>query len=96
MAATMEGHTAIVKKLLERGIDSAAKNAALVSAVINNRTGIVRLLVEYGAEVNARDPLFGRTPLMYATSRTSEEITELLVVAGAALIPSRPKDPNGQ
>lgn len=81
--ATRRGHTAIVRKLLDRGVDAAVRNAALVSAVINNRTEIVRLLIASGAEVNDKDVLFGRTPLMYATSRTSKEILELLIVAGA-------------
>jgi hypothetical protein len=81
--ATRRGHTAIVRKLLDRGIDTDTKNAALVSAVINNRTEIVRLLVDFGAEVNRRDALFARTPLMYATSRTSKEIVRLLTAAGA-------------
>lgn len=94
--AAMRGHTATVTKLLDRGVALAAKNAALVSAVINDRAGIVRLLIESGAEVNAREPLFGRTPLMYATSRTSKGTMELLVAAGALCVQRRPKNPDGE
>lgn len=56
---------------------------ALISAVINNRPAAVRLLIEAGADVRARDRLFGRTAAQYVRRGTSREIVELLRAAGA-------------
>jgi hypothetical protein len=81
--ATRRGHTAIVKRLLGGPIDSETKNTALISAVINNRVEIVRLFIQAGADVNTRETLFHRTPLMYVSDRTNKAITMLLKTAGA-------------
>src|SRR6266705_5029339 len=72
--AIRRGHAKVAKRLLATGVDLALKNAGLVSAVINNRVEIVRLLIDAEADVNSRESLFEKTPLMYVTSRTSKEI----------------------
>ena len=81
--AIRRGHTKVAKRLLATGVDLSLKNAGLVSAVINNRVEIVRLLIDAEADVNSRDSLFERTPLMYVTPRTSKDIVRLLKGAGA-------------
>src|SRR5262249_3670139 len=67
MDATRRGHAVIVARLLTEEVEPDTMNSALISAVINNRVEIVRLLIKAGADVNARERLFDRTPLMYIT-----------------------------
>jgi Ankyrin repeats (3 copies) len=52
------------------------------NAVCRTKVEIVRLLIEYGAHVNARNDA-GMTPLIVATSSGSYEIVKLLLRAGA-------------
>jgi uncharacterized glyoxalase superfamily protein PhnB len=51
-------------------------------AVLKNRPGMVRLLVELGADPSAKDNR-GYTPLSLARSRTDAEIADILLAAGA-------------
>jgi len=81
--AARRGHTTVIKRLLFEGVDADSQNAALVSAVINNRVEAVKLLIKAGADVNAREELFDRTPLMYARSKAGQEVVKLLKGAGA-------------
>ena len=83
MNAARFGQDTIIKRLLAGKIDQETKNAALISAIINNQTAVVQQLIEAGANVNAREQLFGRTPLMYITNKISKEIETLLKIAGA-------------
>jgi hypothetical protein len=46
-------------------------------AILNGRTGIVRLLLEYGADVNVID-VYNNTALMLANESRAPEIVELL------------------
>jgi hypothetical protein len=55
-------------------------------AVLQNRPAMVALLIELGADVNAKDDR-GNTPLALATAETDKAIVESLLKAGAA-----PKD----
>jgi ankyrin repeat protein len=68
----------VVRRFLQNDTDSEMLNAGLISAVINNRVEIVRLLLEAGADRNYQEPLFGKTSLQYVGSQTSSEITRLL------------------
>ena len=81
MDAARRGHIAVLTRLLVAGVGQATKDAALISAVSNNHPGVVRLLVEAGANVHAKDSLFGKDALMYVTNRTSEQIVQLLETA---------------
>ena len=76
--AARRGHSPIVQRLLAEGVGQKTKDAALISAVINDRLGIVKLLLDAGADVHAKDSLFGKDALMYVTDRTSKEIVRLL------------------
>jgi hypothetical protein len=67
-----------LEKLLAEDIDQDEKNKALISAVINNQVEAAKVLLDAGADVNARDNLFDKTPMMYVTKRTSGEIVLLL------------------
>jgi hypothetical protein len=83
-AAVTRGKTDLLKSLLEgESVSNEEKNEALISAVINNQTKAVKMLLEAGAAVNAKDRLFGRTVMIYVTKRTREEITQLLIDFGA-------------
>ena len=50
----------------------------MVVAIENNKTAIVRSLVELGADIENRDS-FKRTPLMYACKNGSKDIVEILL-----------------
>ena len=76
--ATRRGHIAIVQKLLADGVGQKTKDAALISAVINDHPEIVKVLLDAGADVHAKDALFNKDALMYVTKRTSKEIVRLL------------------
>ncbi len=54
----------------------------LIIAVYNNQSGVVRLLIEKGADVNAQDAA-GNTALMGACFKGYAEMAELLIDAGA-------------
>ncbi|MCP9266187.1 Ankyrin repeat domain-containing protein 17 [Dirofilaria immitis] len=72
MLAAMNGHAAATKILLERGSDinshiETNRNTALTLACFQGRTDVVRLLLEYNANVEHRAKT-GLTPLMEAAN----------------------------
>lgn len=81
MDAARRGHVVVLKRLLAEGVGQETKDAALISAVINNFPDAVRLLLDCGANAHAEDDLFGRDALTYVTGRTGDEIVRLLETA---------------
>ncbi len=82
-AQTVEG----IESLLEQGADvNYADNddghTALIEAARNGHTGLVRLLIEHGADVN-HTTSFGTTALIYAAEKGYKEIIELLLAQRA-------------
>ncbi|MHC4206587.1 MAG: ankyrin repeat domain-containing protein, partial [Planctomycetota bacterium] len=75
-------HTEIVELLLKRGARSEAPVMALLAPARDGDVEKVRLLIEKGADVNARDNR-GRTPLQLAAARGHIGVAELLVKKGA-------------
>jgi ankyrin repeat protein len=58
------------------------KETALMAAAYNGHTKIVSLLIESGADINAKDYL-GRTALLYASGKKHVEAENLLIANGA-------------
>jgi ankyrin repeat protein len=86
MAATLYAGADCLKLLLDRGADPNGANSAgatpLMWAIPN--LAKVKLLVEHGADVNARSANLQRTPLLVAASYPGDvEILRLLVSKGA-------------
>jgi ankyrin repeat protein len=86
--AAFFGRASTVRLLLEHGADPAAaarnemKVQPLHAAVAGRDLEVVRLLVERGADVNARQQV-GYTPLMGAASSGREDLARLLLDHGA-------------
>jgi len=78
----------LVQELLNSGQNPNGKDAnysgitPLFLAVENGNTAIARLLIQYGAKVNARDET-KRTPLMFIDDDATPELITLLLQAGA-------------
>ena len=78
----------VARLLLERGANpnraaaNAAKVAPLHAAVAANHAGIAALLLDAGADVNARQQI-DYTPLMGAAANARMELLELLLARGA-------------
>ena len=81
MVASKNGHTKIVKLLLEKGADVNAKMTALMLAAANGHTEIIKLLLEKGADVNAKNK-YGSTALMFAAANGRTEIVQILLEKG--------------
>lgn len=84
-----------VEALLDRGVHVNARhtdgqNTPLHIAAVVNAVDIAEMLIERGADPNARAP--EGTPIEYAVFFGNEEVAELLVVAGAP----DPRPPGGQ
>lgn len=84
-AAVVEGREQNVQTLLERGADpncASVKILPLEEALDRDRTDIVRLLVDHGADFN-KPGLFGRTPLENAAVEGRVEALRLFLAKGA-------------
>jgi hypothetical protein len=82
-----EGDSSEVERLLERGASPDAEgidfiDRAIVVASSEGHRDIVALLIEHGADVNLRDSS-GHTALYWARAKGNEDISQLLVQAGA-------------
>ena len=58
---------------------------ALLMATYGGHAGVIKILVGGGADIDAKDSVHGRTPLIWATIRDDPEIVEILLTAGADL-----------
>lgn len=63
----------------------ADKNEDFLEAVENNKMVQAQLLLKLGADLEAKDQWFEKTPLMIAASKNNVEMLEFLVNKGAKL-----------
>lgn len=80
--AALNGNEAIVKQLVEAGINVNAADqenrTALMYASFNGHTEIVQFLIDSGAEIGLRDAA-GRTALLYASTGPFPKTVRLLL-----------------
>lgn len=83
MHAVCSGSSLIVEKLLTKnaGIDERdlEGDTALVLAIKNEQIPIVRILLQYKANINYAYGIFKETALMYAVKFNNEELVKLLI-----------------
>lgn len=83
MMAALKGHTALVRKLIERGADVNKPGwAPLHYAATGGHLEVMNLLLEHHAFIDAESPN-GTTPLMMAAHYGSPAAVKLLLEAGA-------------
>jgi hypothetical protein len=86
--AASAGDLAKVKELLDKGVDVNAANhyggTALAFACDKGHTEVVRLLLERGANANAKDTFYNLTPIGWAAQKGHRDIVRLLLEKGAA------------
>ncbi len=88
--AAYQGHTEIVRLLLEAGADITAvdpgmKATALHAAAYAGRTEAARLLIEHHIDINKQGPVNGYTALHDAIWQNNIETAKVLIEAGANL-----------
>jgi ankyrin repeat protein len=86
-SALSNGHTEIIRYFVGQGFDvnTSFGNSAwtpLHNVVSNRYPDLVKVLLDHGAQVNARDK-YGHTPLMRAAGIGNVELAELLLQRGA-------------
>ena len=87
-AATV-GNIEAVKQHLAAGVDVDVKAESsdewtpLHYAAYSSQKEVAELLIDKGADVNAKDNKYGRTPLFFTSIYRQKEIAELLIAAGA-------------
>jgi len=81
--------TKCIDLLVARNLDAMQYTIALGQVAVLNNPGLIRLMLEHGAEVNAPDPT-GRTALMYAA------VSDLLPVEQIKLLIEKKADVNAK
>ena len=85
--AATAGDVAKVKELLAAGVDANSANpyggTALSFASDKGHVEVVKLLLEHGANVNAKDRFYNATPLVWAIDHDHAEVVRELLAKGA-------------
>jgi len=84
--AARDGDVATVRKMLAAGMDVNAKTqfecTALIFAANANRAGVIRVLVEAGADLDAKDNSYGFTAMQMASWLGHTEAVQALLDGG--------------
>jgi uncharacterized protein len=90
--AARKGDAAVVKKLLDEGVDVNTKfrydRTALSFAADRGHVDVVKVLLDRGADVNIKDTFYGASPLAWAVSPAMDrkpqhtEVVRLLLAHG--------------
>jgi hypothetical protein len=87
LGAVRKGDLAATRAALEAGVPVDARfryeRTALSFAADRGHVEIVRLLLERGADVNAKDTFYGATPLVWAATNGHAEVARILLARGA-------------
>lgn len=87
--AAQQGHAKVLEALIKGGADAKSGNAngttPLMVASASGDVDTVRVLVEHGADVNAKDGVREQTPVMYAAASNRAAVIEYLASKGANL-----------
>jgi ankyrin repeat protein len=87
--ASQQGHGKIIQALIKAGGDVKAGTpngtTPLMVAAASGELEAVRVLIENGADVNAKDGVRWQTPLMYAAAANRPAVIALLAAKGADL-----------
>jgi hypothetical protein len=87
LQAVRKGDAAAVKAALDAGVPADAKfrydRTALSFAADRGQVEIVKLLIDRGADVNAKDSFYAVTPLVWAANNGHVEVARILLSRGA-------------
>ncbi len=87
--ASQQGHAPIIQALITAGADlktgTPNGTSPLMVAAAAGDVAAVTVLVDHGADVNAKDGVRAQTPLMYAAASNRAAVVELLAARGAEL-----------
>ncbi len=88
LAAARKGDTAEARALLEKGAPVNAKTrygaTPLSYACDRGNVEMVKLLLDRGADVKAKDTFYGATPMEWAAMKNHAEVVRLLIQKGAS------------
>src|SRR5688500_6285020 len=87
--ASQHGHAPVIQALITAGADLKAGTpngtTPLMVAAASGEVDAVRILIEHGSDVNAKDGVRAQTPIMYAAASNRAAVIELLAAKGADL-----------
>ena len=87
LLASQMGHAGVLDALIQAGAPATSATAngttALMLAAASGRTDAVKILLDRGADLHAREPLRQETALMFAAAANRLEAMQLLIAAGA-------------
>ncbi len=87
LLACTNGDAAMIEAFLKAGADANAVNSngttALMTAAASGNADAVKLLLDHGAAVNAKESAHGQTALMFAASLNRDAVIKVLMAHGA-------------
>ena len=98
LAEHVEGHAAVIQRLLEAGEDAKTVlngEPVLMMVARAGNPDAVRALLLYGADPNVTESERGQTPLMHAAAAGNVDVIKVLIYEGSPTTDSR-ADPNAR